>query len=137
MNSEFDRLKKQLDHEEDTPNSSYEDWLVYKTGDLRTVDFQMLNGDRQNFNYGHHIKAWLGQEDGKTFIRVFFSTDTVTIKGFCLDSLYEDFRKLNVIAVRANDQRYHNTMNTDENEPFVTDIIIEPHAKKEKDENEG
>lgn len=133
-NSLFDKLKKQIDEENDTPHHyHYEDWLVFETGETKTVDFQMLDGNRQHFNYQYYIKTWTENEDGTPCIKVFFSMDIVTIKGYRLNKLYEAFREMSVIAVRANDERFLMALSDDDdNDPFVTEIKIDPHkAKKE------
>ncbi len=132
---DIEDLRDTLDRQDNNPTGNYNEWLIYETGDLKTVDFQMLDGTRQHFNYSHYIKAWIGQDEENTpFIRVFFSTDTVTINGFCLDQLYNALRNLNVTAVRANSERYAKTMTINENDTFVTDITIEKHGGGQKTE---
>ena len=132
MRDDIHDLRGRLDNQDDDPSSgnSFDDWLVYDTVETpKTIEFQMLDGSRQHFVYGHYIKAWIGSEGGDTLIRVFFSTDTVTLNGYCLDQLYDALRQLKVSVIRANAERYAQTMTLNDTDPFVSSITIEKHGK--------
>lgn len=94
---------------------------VYEVGDTRSIDFVMLDGTRQNFPYSHYLTSWLGMENNERVIKVFFATHLVTIKGYCLDELYEYLLSQKLKNLKANSNRY---LNPSENETIVTEISI-------------
>ncbi|MGB3465747.1 MAG: hypothetical protein WBA74_10770 [Cyclobacteriaceae bacterium] len=134
MNQNIDDLRDYFDDQDHDGDSAddhqqYKKEFVYQTADNpRTVDFILLNGSRQNFNYSHYIKSWFTQDEDGPLIRVFFSTDTVTIRGYSLDPLYECFRQLTPSAVKANPERYAHSLAPNENQLFITSIKIEKHG---------
>ncbi|WP_394972583.1 hypothetical protein [uncultured Croceitalea sp.] len=95
---------------------------VYEMGETRTIDFILTNGTRQNFAYSHYLTAWLGKEDKDRFINIFFATHMVTIKGYCLDKIYNAITTLSVKSIKAHDKRYLDLIG--EGNPFVTEIKI-------------
>jgi len=105
---------------------------VFETGETRTVDFISLDGTRQNFTYVHYLTGWLGKDGEDRVIKIFFATHLVTIKGYCLDEIYNHLATLSLKMVKANDERYLKTI--EEGKPFVTDIKIT--WKKEDSTNE-
>lgn len=103
---------------------------VFEVGETRTIDFELLDGTRQNFAYIHYLTAWLGKDGDDRVIKIFFATHLVTIKGYCLDDLYNELTKLSVKSIKANDGRYVDMV--EEDKSFVTDIKIT--WKKEEQE---
>ncbi len=100
---------------------------VFETGNPRTIDFIKKDGTRQSFPYGHYHTAWFGvdtdSENNERVIKIFFATHLVTIKGYCLDELYNHLCTQKLKFVRANDERYLNMYPDDK--PFVLTILIE------------
>ena len=94
---------------------------VYEVGETRTIDFIMLDGTRQNFPYSHYLTSWLGKEDNQLVIKVFFATHLVTVKGYCLEKIYNYLLSLRLKSMKANNKRYENS---NSNKPFVTHISI-------------
>lgn len=95
---------------------------VFETGETKTIDFELLDGTRQNFHYSHYITSWMGKENGERIIKIFFATHLITLKGYCLDAIYEALRQFKVKSIKANNSRYQDSL-PDEH-TFVTDIII-------------
>ena len=95
---------------------------AFEIGETRTIDFISLDGTRQNFTYTHYLTSWLGKDGDERVIKIFFATHLVTIKGFCLDALYDALTKLSVISVKANDERYQSLI--ENGKTFVTDIKV-------------
>ncbi|WP_163381368.1 hypothetical protein [Cyclobacterium sp. SYSU L10401] len=98
----------------------------YTVGETRTIDFMMTNGTRQNFSYSHYMKAWTEQDSGMQVIKVFFTADLVTIKGYCLETIYDHLCAMDLKSVMAQNPRYHQSQ-TKDNTPLVTAITIEGH----------
>jgi hypothetical protein len=112
-------------------NYNSEDLKVYEVGDTRTIDFVMLDGTRQNFPYSHYLTSWLGMENEERVIKIFFATHLVTIKGYCLDQIYNELIVFNLKSLKSNTERYLGNVNTDT--PFITSISIT--WKKETNHN--
>lgn len=129
-NRKFKAASDPLEDKLEEANDNYDHWMNFEAGETRTVDFQMLNGERENFSYAHYMKAWTGKEGGVTVIKVFFSADLVTIKGYCLNKIYHHLCKMDLKAVRANHERYYQAMTMDD-EPFVIEIKVEKHKNGE------
>ncbi|MEM6813267.1 MAG: hypothetical protein AAF600_02620 [Bacteroidota bacterium] len=104
---------------------------VFTRGDSKTIDFKLRRGLRQCFHYSHFITGWLGKEDERQVIKMFFSTHLVTIGGYCLEELYDHLIEHKVKDITENDERYASMV--DEGKVFVTKIDIA--WKKEKDVN--
>lgn len=125
----------QNSQEKSTPQKDPDRLTVFEVGDTRTIDFVMLNGTRQNFPYIHYLTSWLGKDgDAKKserVLKIFFATHLVTIKGYCLDEIYNHLTDLDVKSVQANDMRY--ASNIDDGKAFVTHIAVT--WKKEGDIN--
>ena len=99
---------------------------VFEVGDTKTIDFVLLNGTRQNFPYIHYLTAWLGKDGdarkSERVLKIFFATHLVTIKGYCLDEIYNHLTELNIKSVRAHDVRY--ASNIEDGKAFVTHIAV-------------
>ncbi len=99
---------------------------VFEMGETRTIDFVLANGTRQNFAYAHYMTTWIGKDENgeknERCIKIFFATHLVTIRGYCLDNLYNELIKLSVKSIKVNDERYLDMVN--EGQPFVTDIKV-------------
>ena len=109
---------------------------VFEIGETRTIDFILKDGTRQSFAYAHYMTAWIGKEGdtekNERFIKVFFATHLITIKGYCLDALYDALISLSVKSIKAHDERYLDMV--EEDQIFVTDIKIT--WKKGEDHND-
>lgn len=105
---------------------------VFEVGETKTIDFELLDGTRQNFTYSHYLTAWLGKEKTERVIKIFFATHLVTIKGFCLDMIYDELVNLALKYVKANDERYASMI--EENQAFVTDIEVKWRGEDKEDE---
>ncbi|MDH7911352.1 hypothetical protein [Winogradskyella sp. SYSU M77433] len=79
---------------------------VYEVGETKTIDFELLDGTRQNFSYAHYITSWIGKDGDERVIKIFFATHLVTIKGYCLDPVYEAVASLKLKKLKANNVRY-------------------------------
>lgn len=99
---------------------------------MSRVHQPVKDGTRQNFHYSHFITSWLGKEDSLQVIKIFFSTHLVTIKGYCLEELYDHLIEHGVKNIIEHDERYISMVGEDK--VFVTDIDIA--WKKEKTEND-
>ncbi|MAU70846.1 MAG: hypothetical protein CML04_02025 [Pseudozobellia sp.] len=106
-----------------------ENMNVFDVGETKTIDFRLRSGVRQCFQYSHFITAWYGSEDNKSIIKLFFSTHLVTIKGYCLDNLYNHLLEHAIKSIQEQDERYISIVK--ENAVFVSDIGIQ--WKKETD----
>lgn len=103
---------------------------VFEVGETKTIDFEQGDGTRQNFSYAHYITAWMGKEEEAKVIKVFFATHLVTIKGYCLEHIYDALTGLSLKYLKANDMRYLKTV--EDGELFVTDIEIKWKKETEK-----
>ena len=99
-----------------------DEFKVYEIGDTKTIDFVMLDGTRQNFPYSHYLTSWLGTENEERVIKVFFATHLVTIKGICLEEIYNTLIENKLKVAEANDKRYLQPIN--ERKPFIANIKI-------------
>lgn len=109
--------KKQLKTEKDLNKLT-----VFEVGETKTVDFELLDGKRQNFAYTHYLTSWLDIKDDERFIKILFATHLITIKGYCLDEIYDALTSFNLKYLKANDERYLKTF--EEGKTFVTEIEI-------------
>ena len=114
--------------EESQVSPDDEKLTVYTVGETKTIDFILKDGTRQNFNYNHFITSWLGIEDNLNIIKIFFSTHLVTIKGYCLDDLYNHLLEHAIKSIKEHDERYISM--AEETDVFVTEIDIQ--WKKDK-----
>ena len=112
----------QSNEQQQTAENNPNTLTVFETGDTKTIDFVFLDGTRQNFHYSHYITAWMGKEKDETFIKIFFATHLVTIKGYCLDIIYDELIQLRLKSIKANYERYSDSK--EEEESFVTEIMI-------------
>jgi len=105
---------------------------VFEIEDTRTVDFIKKDSTRQNFPYTHYLTAWYGKDENaksnERIIKIFFATHLVTIKGHCLEELYNHLCNQKLKSVNANDIRYLEMY--PENMPFVSTILIEWKGKE-------
>ena len=95
---------------------------VFEIGDTKTIDFELLDGTRQNFSYAHYMTSWIGKDGDERVIKIFFATHLITIKGYCLDPIYDALSSLKLKKVKASDERYLKT--TEDGKVFVTDIEV-------------
>ncbi|WP_136468931.1 hypothetical protein [Flagellimonas onchidii] len=109
-----------------------ENLSVFALGESKTIDFRLKGGSRQCFHYTHFISAWMGKEDELQFIKIFFSTHLVTIKGYCLEELYDCLIEHKVKNITEYDERYASMV--EESKVFV--IEIEISWKKDREEHE-
>lgn len=107
---------------EGEPKQKQPSIAVFEVGDTRTIDFLQLDGTRQNFAYSHYITSWLRKEDNQQVIKIFFATHCVTMKGYCLEQLYDALAKLTVTSVKAFDERYVDLIGEDQ--PYLREIEI-------------
>ncbi len=114
--------KKEID---ETKN---DDFKVYEIGESKTIDFVLLDETRQNFPYSHYLTSWLGVESEERVIKIFFATHMVTVKGFCLDKLYESLLLQELKILKENSERYLKYGYSET--PFILSIIIK--WKKDK-----
>lgn len=122
MSQNYKFKSLQFSEEKKEKEKTGEKLTVFEVGETKTIDFILLDGTRQNFAYAHYMTAWLGKEDKDRIIKIFFATHLITIKGFCLDELYDELTKLSVITIKAHDERYADII--EEDKSFVTDIKI-------------
>ncbi|MDH7913466.1 hypothetical protein [Winogradskyella sp. SYSU M77433] len=108
--------KKEID---ETKNDGFK---TYEIGESKTIDFVLLDGTRQNFPYSHYLTSWLGVENEERVIKIFFATHMVTVKGFCLDQLYNRILKQELKRISANKIRYEITRNDN---TYITNIVIQ------------
>ncbi|WP_303316860.1 hypothetical protein Q4Q34_08630 [Flavivirga abyssicola] len=109
------------------------DITVFEIGETRTIDFILKDGTRQNFAYAHYMTAWIGKDEeaekNERYIKIFFATHLITIKGYYLDKLYDALINLSVKSIKVNDERYLDMVAEDK--AFVTDVKLT--WKKEED----
>ena len=74
------------------------------------------------------MTAWKGVENDERFIKIFFATHLVTIKGYCLDQLYDHLIQFNLKKVVENDERYLKDFG--DKEVFVVGLSIEWKGKE-------
>ena len=86
------------------------------------IDFVQKDGTRQSFPYVHCMTAWMGIESNERFIKILFATHLVTIKGYCLDQLYNNLIQFKLKRVIENNERYLDQLGQDK--PFVIEIKI-------------
>ena len=95
---------------------------VFTLSESKTIDFKLKDGARQCFHYSHFITSWLGKDDELQIIKIFFSTHLVTIKGYCLEELYDHLIEHKVKNITEHDERYASMV--DEGKVFVIEIDI-------------
>lgn len=134
MSQNYKFKSLQFSEKEKEQSEESEKLVVFETGETRTIDLVLLDGTRQGFLYSHMLTVWLGKEGdaekNERVIKIFFSTHLVTIKGYCLDGLYNELIKLSVKYIKAHDERYLDMV--EENETFVTDIKVAWKKGEEK-----
>ena len=108
--------------EANTNDTATEKLTVFELGESKTIDFVSLDGTRQNFPYIQYLTCWFGKEENERSIKIFFSTHLVTIKGFCLEKLYEALLEMKVKSVRAHNERYADMIGEDAT--FVSSIRV-------------
>jgi hypothetical protein len=114
---------KSLQFEDSKSSTQRSDEIeIFQTGETKTIDFVQLDGTRQSFPYGHYMTAWIGKENDERFIKIFFATHLVTIKGYCLDDIYNQLLQYKLKSVKANDERYSNSITDDKSFVFEIDI---------------
>ena len=129
MNQNYNFKSLQFDKKEGDENKiNLEKINVFETGEAKTIDFIQKDGTRQNLPYSHYMTAWMGQEKEERFIKIFFATHLVTIRGYCLDELYNHLIKFELKSITANDERYSNDVSDEK--PFVISIGVEWREKK-------
>ena len=120
QNYNFKSLQYSEDNKEQETNP--DDIKVFETGQTKTIDFVQKDGTRQSFSYGHFMTAWMGIKDDERFIKIFFATHLITIKGYCLDPIYDHFINQYLKILRVSDERYLDQVK--EHEPFIVEINI-------------
>ena len=120
-NYNFKSLRYQAS-ETNAQDTAAEKLTVFELGESKTIDFVSLDGTRQNFPYIQYLTCWLGKDEKEWALKIFFSTHLVTIKGFCLERLYEAILEMKVKSVTAHDERYADMI--DEDETFVSSIRV-------------
>lgn len=123
QNYKFKSLEIAKNGQEKEQSQTGKKLSVYEVGETRTIDFVLSDGSRQSFPYAHYHTAWLGKENNERIIKIFFSTHHITIKGYCLDTLYDELLKQSVKFIKAHDERYADMV--DEDKIFVNKIKIE------------
>jgi hypothetical protein len=121
QNYNFKSLQYSEDNKEQKTNP--DKITVFETGETKTIDFIQKDGTRQSFPYAHYMTAWMGTEDDERFIKIFFATHLVTIKGYCLDQLYDHLTQFKLTRVIENDERYLKDLGDDE--VFISTIEVE------------
>jgi hypothetical protein len=124
---------------------------VFTTGAGKTIDLLFKDGTRQCFNYSHLVTISYenekqedksksdqltldGQGDNSSvdfttntqnnrIIKLTFSTHTVTIKGYCLEPLYNHLINHNIKSITEHDKRYLSMV--EDGGAFVKEIKIE------------
>ena len=123
-------IAKNGQNKEETKEKAPNGITAFETGGTKTIDFVLLDGTRQNFAYTHYLTSWLGKDGNDRVIKIFFATHLVTVKGYCLDGLYDGLTSFSVKSIKAHDERYADMV--EEDKTFVTDIKIV--WKKEEEE---
>ncbi|GAB5476333.1 MAG: hypothetical protein Mars2KO_44320 [Maribacter sp.] len=95
---------------------------VFTLGESKTIDFKLKDGSRQCFHYSHLITSWFGKEEEVQVLKIFFSTHLLSIKGYCLEELYDHLLQHKIKNITEHDERY--TSITDEGKVFVIEIDI-------------
>ena len=138
MNQNYNFKSLQIGNDE-TPKTNTDDFNVFEIGETKTIDFIKADNTRQNFPYSHYLTAWIEIKDNKRIIKIIFATHQVTIEGFCLDSIYDALRQFKLKTLRANDERYAQGLNSDnddaknqssQNKPFISAITIDWKGKE-------
>lgn len=129
QNYNFKSLEYSEDNEEQKSNP--DEIKVFETGETKTIDFIQKDGTRQSFPYAHYMTAWMEVEKDERFIKIFFATHLVTIKGYCLDQLYNHLTQFDLKKVIENDERY--LKDVGDNEVFVVNLTIEWKVKDNLD----
>lgn len=113
--------------EKEQPQKNQNAITVFETGETRTIDFILKDGTRQNFAYTYYITSWIGidkdSEKNERVIKISFTTHLITIKGYCLDEIYNALTSLSLKSVKENNERYLN--DNIEYESFIFNIKIE------------
>ena len=116
--------------QDDETKDQTEKLTVFSLSESKTIDLKLKDGTRQCFHYSHFITSWLGKDDELQIIKMFFSTHLVTIKGYCLEELYNHLIEHKVKNITEHDERYISMV--DEGKVFVTEIDIEWKNKELK-----
>ena len=123
MNQNYSFKSLEYSDDDKGQKSNPDEITVFETGETKTIDFIQKDGTRQSFPYSHFMTAWMGKEDDERFIKIFFATHLVTIKGYCLDQLYDHLIQSNLKKVIENDERY--LKDVGDSEVFVISLMVE------------
>lgn len=111
----FDQSKGNNEHEGKTDISSYE-----SHGMVRNICFTLEDGSRKFLNYAYLVSGDI-DADKKT-ITLFFTTDTLILKGILLDKLFDELMKQTPKEITAMGSRYSHLQ--ENKEPQVTEVLI-------------
>lgn len=105
-------------------NPSHGSFSVYEKGKSPSIDFQLMDGTSEFLRYAHILHGDISKvEDVKgDEIKLLYSTHTVSIKGYCLQKIYNLIKTDQLMSLRENDKRFINAV--EDHEPFITQIEI-------------
>ena len=128
MNQNYNFKSLQYSEDDKEQKTNPDEIKVFEKAETKTIDFIQKDGTRQSFPYAHFMTAWMGRDNDERFIKIFFATHLVTIKGYCLDQIYNHLVQFELKKVIENDERY--LKDVKDNEVFVVSLTIEWKGKE-------
>lgn len=92
-------------------------------GHSRVLRFTWPDGKRMFFNYSYMVKAECSKDE--TTLTLYFSGESVVLKGKLLAELYEEISQQQIREILATEERYLEI--EDHNGAIVTDISVMPN----------
>jgi hypothetical protein len=123
MSQNFKLRSDDLDENDDDnlrSEDSTENFALHKSGGHgRNISFAQLDGRRKFLNYAYLVSGEYSPENGSLSLE--FTSETVTLDGVRLNSLYNDLFYQRISEIRCVDMRYYST--EDQTLPIVTKIV--------------
>ena len=122
MSQQYKPLQLSNDLIASNDNNEHGSWSVLEKGKLPSTDFQLLDGRCEFLRNAQLLHGEFTKEGRYDLVKLLYSTHNVFIKGYDLKMIYQMIMGDNLMSIRANNERYINTV--EEGEPFVCDIEV-------------
>lgn len=118
----FDEMREN-NQSKSLPDSPSEEQEIHYTGHVFNLCILLVNGNRRAFEYAYLQSQVFDQSGEENIIKLNFTSATVTLYGFCLESLSTELLRHIPEFIKVIDSRYLPTY--DSKEGLVTKVIIE------------
>ncbi len=121
----FDQMRESAPTERPETDDHGGDGTRYETaGHVRNLCLGWPDGRRMFLNYAYLVACEYEPGDEKNVIKLSFSSHTVLVKGYCLETLFMDLLDHLPRLIVATEPRY--VMAEDKADPIATEINVEP-----------